>query len=160
VKTIYCIEYKQKLCEHYVSIIFGWLLVTLHCSKTLMVLLVSLTFVGQAMASTIMPYQMMAMAGMSEQVNLAAQSKAAMPMTAHSNHNMSGDAVDNTTASTEDCCAQVCNCFMGGCSSAAALMKGVPSNTPIADVPSKILSYSTLALSQPARSLYRPPILS
>ncbi|MBA6339493.1 hypothetical protein H4J59_00455 [Colwellia sp. MB02u-10] len=117
-----------------------------------------MTFVGQAMASTIMPYQMMAMAGMSGQVK--AQSKAAMPMTAHSNHNMSGDAVDNTTVSTEDCCAQVCNCFMGGCSSAAALMKGVPSNTPIADVPSKILSYSTLALSQPARSLYRPPILS
>lgn len=124
-----------------------------------MVLLVCLTFVGQAMASTIMPYQMMAMAGMSEQVKVAAQSHN-MPMTAHSNHNMSGDAVDNTTESTEDCCAQVCNCYMGGCSSVAALMKGVSGNTPIADVPAKILSYSTLALSQPARSLYRPPILS
>ncbi|MFT6690214.1 MAG: hypothetical protein ACJAXH_000725 [Colwellia sp.] len=139
------------------SIIFGSLLVTLHCSKTLMVLLVCLTFVGQAMASTIMPYQMMAMAGMSGQV--AAQSEA-MPMTNHSNHNMSSDAVDNATVSTEDCCTQVCNCFMGGCSSVAALMKGVSGNTPIADLASKILSYSTLALSQPARSLYRPPILS
>ena len=124
-----------------------------------MVLLVCLTFVGQAMASTIMPYQMMAMAGMSEQVNVAAQSQT-MPITVHSNHNMSSDAADNATASTEDCCTQVCNCFIGGCSSVAALMKGVSGNTPIADVASKILSYSTLALSQPARSLYRPPILS
>jgi hypothetical protein len=124
-----------------------------------MVLLVCLTFVGQAMASTIMPYQMMAMAGMSGQVKVAVQSQA-MPMTAHSNHNMSGDAVDNATESTEDCCTQVCNCFMGGCSSIVALIKSVSGNTPIADVASKILSYSTLALSQPAKSLYRPPILS
>jgi hypothetical protein len=124
-----------------------------------MVLLVCLTFVGQAMASTIMPYQMMAMAGMSGQVNVAVQSQA-MPMTAHSNHNMSADAGDNATESTEDCCTQVCKCFMGGCSSVAAFMKGLSGNTPIVDLPSKILSYSTLALSQPARSLYRPPILS
>jgi hypothetical protein len=124
-----------------------------------MVLLVCLTFVGQAMAYTIMPYQMMAMAGMSGQVKVASQSQA-MPMTAHSNHNMSGDAVDNATESTEDCCTQVCNCSMGGCSSVAALMKGISGNAPMVDLPSKILSHSTLALSQPARSLYRPPILS
>ncbi|TWX70176.1 hypothetical protein ESZ39_10795 [Colwellia sp. C1TZA3] len=112
-----------------------------------------MTFVGQAMASAMMPYHMIGMAGMT------AQSQD-MPMTAHSNHNMASDAVDDTTESTEDCCTQVCNCFMGGCSSVAAFMKNLSSDAPIADLPAKILSHSTLALSQQARSLYRPPILS
>ena len=47
-----------------------WLLVSLNFPKTLMVLLVCLTFVGQAMASTIMSYHMMSMGvkGVQEQL--------------------------------------------------------------------------------------------
>ena len=109
------------------------------------------------MASVMMPYHMMGMAGMGEQVLAQPQD---MLMTDHSNHNITSGAVDNTAESTEDCCTQVCNCFMGGCSSFAAFMKDMSGDTPINDVSPKILSYSTLALSQQAKSLYRPPILS
>lgn len=136
------------------SIKFRWLPVTLNYSKTLMVLLVCLSFVGQAMASTIMSYHMMAMTGIGGQ----AQSQD-MPMMDHSNHNMAIDAAENSADSTEDCCNKLCNCFTGGCSSIAALIKYV-SNRAIVDISSKILSYSRLAQSQQSTSLYRPPILN
>lgn len=125
-----------------------------------MVLLVCMAFVGQTMASTIMPYQMMSMTGM----NGTEQSQD-MKMMDHSNHNMvsdtssSSDTYENSEESTEDCCTQTCNCFISGCSSVAVFMNGA-GNLPIVDLSSKILSNSNLALSQVPTSLYRPPILS
>ena len=142
------------------SIIFCWLPVTFKFSNTLMVLLVCMAFVGQTMASTIMPYQMISMTGM----NGKAQSQN-MKMMDHSNHNMvsetsgSSDTDENSEESTEDCCTQTCSCFIGGCSSVAVFIKGA-GNAPIVGLSSKILSYSNLALSQVPTSLYRPPILS
>jgi len=126
--------------------------VTFNFSKTLMVLLVCLTFVGQAMASTVMSYRMMSMAGMSEQLQ-------DMPMMDHSNHNMVSETSDSSEEATEDCCTKTCNCFAGGCSSVATFMKEINNNL-IVDLSSKILSYSRLAQSQQPTSLYRPPILS
>ena len=126
-----------------------------------MVLLICLSFVGQAMASTIMSYHMMGMAGMSGMKSMNSQAEVLpqnMPMMDHSNHNMAGDAA-TSTESTEYCCNTICNCFTGGCSTIAALIKHV-SNSPIVDSSPKILSFSRLALSQQPRSLYRPPILS
>lgn len=136
------------------SIIFCWLLVTFKFSNTLMVLLVCMAFVGQTMASTIMPYQMMSMTGMNGQ-----EQSQDMKMMDHSNHNMVSETSDNSEESTEDCCTQTCSCFIGGCSSVAVFMKGA-GNAPIVGLSSKILSYSNLALSQVPTSLYRPPILS
>jgi len=133
------------------------MLVTFNLSKTLMVLLVCLTFVGQAMASTMMSYHMMSMTGMNEQ-----EQSQNMPMMDHSNHNMVSETSDTSTSSdesAEDCCVKTCSCFTGGCSSVATFMKGI-SNSPIVDLSSKILSYSRLAQSQQPTSLYRPPILS
>jgi hypothetical protein len=134
--------------------------VTFNIPKTLMVLLICMTFVGQTMASTIMSYHMMSMTGMNGQAQFQD-----MPMMDHSNHDMGSDASDNlyssyeSETSTEDCCTKTCHCFTGGCSSFAAFIKNV-SNDPIIDLPAKILSYSHLALSQQPTSLYRPPILS
>ena len=120
--------------------------------KTLMVLLVCLTFVGQAMASTIMSYHMMSMKGMSTQEQSHDMSKMD-----HSGHHMASDS----ETSEDDCCVQTCSCFTGGCSSFATLMKDANnSNSPIIDLSSKIPSYLSLAQSQQPTSLYRPPILS
>jgi len=136
------------------SIIFCWLLVTFNFSKTLMVLLLCLTFVGQAMASTIMSYQMMSMTGMNGQ-----SMSQDMAMMDHSNHNMLEASADSSTTSTEECCTETCNCFTGGCSNVATFMT-ISSNVPIISLSAKILSYSSLAQSQQPVSLYRPPILS
>jgi hypothetical protein len=129
--------------------------VTFNFSKTVMVLLVCLTFVGQATASAIMSYHMMGMTGMNGQ-----EQSQDMTMMDHSNHNMVSDSSENSEKSTEDCCEQTCSCFTGGCSSVAAFTKDIADNGPTVDLSSKILSYSSLALSQQPASLYRPPILS
>ena len=119
-----------------------------------MVLLLCLTFVGQAMASTIMSYHMMSMTGMNGQ-----DMSPDMAMMDHSNHNMLDTSTDNSTTSTEECCTETCNCFTGGCSNVAAFM-AISGNVPIISLPAKILSHSRLAQSQQPVSLYRPPILS
>ena len=122
-------------------------------SKTLMVLLVCLTFVGQAMASTVMSYHMISMKVMNGQ-----EQSQDMPMMDHSNHNMINESSDSDDSS-EDCCVTTCSCFTGGCSSLATLMKD-SDNSPIIDLSSKISSYLSLTQSQQPTSLYRPPILS
>lgn len=141
------------------SIIFCRLLVTFNFSKTLMVLLICVAFAGQTMASTIMSYQMMSMKGMGGQ-----EQSQDMSMMDHSKHTMVSDSSayssDNSEKSMEDCCTQTCSCFTGGCSSLAAFTKDIVGNEPLVDLPSKILSYSSLALSQQSTLLYRPPILS
>ena len=127
---------------------------TFNFSKTLMVLLICLTFVGQAVASTIMSYHMMSMKVMSGQ-----EQTQSMSMIDHSDHSMMNHASDDSDESTEDCCVKPCSCFTGGCSSIATLMKDTNDNLFI-DLSTKILSYSHLAQSQQPTSLYRPPILS
>lgn len=119
-----------------------------------MVLLVCLTFVGQAMASTIMSYHMISMTGMKGQ-----EQSQDMSMMDHSSHKMANDSSSDSETSEDDCCVQTCSCFTGGCSSLATLIKDY-SNSPIIDLSSKIPSYLSLAQSQQPTSLYRPPILS
>jgi hypothetical protein len=112
-----------------------------------------MAFVGQTLASTMMPYQMMGMTGMNGQSQN-------MKMMDHSSHNMAVEASDNLEESTEDCCTKTCSCLISGCSYVAVFMKDA-GNIPTLDSSSKILfSYSNLALSQAQTSLYRPPILS
>jgi hypothetical protein len=129
--------------------------VTLNFPKTLMVLLICLTFVSQAMASTVMSYHMMSMKGMSAQEQSHDMSKMD-----HSGHHMTSDTVsDDAEKSSEDCCTKTCSCFTGSCSSVAALIKDISTDL-IGDFSSKITSSSSLAQSQQLTSLYRPPILS
>ena len=138
-------------------IIFCWLFVTFNFPKTLMVLLLCMAFVGQTVASTIMSYHMTSMMGMNGQDH-----SQDMQMMNHSSHNMASDSLDNSYSSeepSEDCCVKTCNCFTGGCSSVATLMKDV-SNTPVFDLSLIIFSYSHPAQTQQPKSLYRPPILS
>ena len=117
-----------------------------------MVLLVCLTFVGQAVASTIMSYHMMSMKGNSGQ-------EQNMSMMDHSDHSMMSHSSDDSDEAEDDCCVKSCSCFTGGCSSIATLMKDTGDSLFI-DLSSKIFSYSNLAQSHSSSSLYRPPILS
>lgn len=127
---------------------------TFNLPKTLMVLLICLTFVGQAVASTAMSYHMISMKG-----KMAQEQTQSMAMMDHSNHTMMDHASDKSDESTDDCCAKTCSCFTGSCSSIATLMKDTYGNFSI-NFSSKIISNSTLALSQQPKSLYRPPIFS
>ena len=130
-------------------------LVSSSFSRTLMVLFLCLAFVGQVMASTIMPYHMMSMNGMSGQEQPHDMSKMD-----HSGHSMTSDSnFDTSEESSDDCCVKTCSCFTSGCSSVALLIKNL-SNDSITDLSPKISSTSSLALSQELSSLYRPPILS
>lgn len=129
------------------------MLVSSTFTKILMVMLMSLTFLGQAMASTVMSYHMMSMKVMNEQG--ASHNMSEMD---HSNHLMSVDS-DTEDGSDEDCCAKSCNCFTGSCSNFVSLSK-YSDNDLIIDFSSKITSYAELAQSQLLSSLYRPPILS
>lgn len=131
------------------------LLVSFNFPKILMVLLICVTFVGQAMASTIMSYHMMSMTGMSAQEKSHDMSKMD-----HSSHHMASDSTsEESEESEENCCVKTCSCFTGGCTTAVALIEDV-SNDPIINSSSKINSISSLAQSQQLTSLYRPPILS
>ena len=133
---------------------------TFNFPKTLMVLLLCLTFVGQAMASTVMSYHMMSMGNM----NGYAKSQQTSNVD-HSGHQMmnfsSADTsdIDASENTSKDCCEKNCNCFTGGCASIAVLSKSI-ANDPVMDFSAKITSVSSLAPSQRLTSLYRPPILS
>ena len=143
--------------------------------KTLMVLLLCLTFVGQAMASTVMSYHMMSMGNMNGQAQT--QQSSNMDHSGHHMMNVSTEAtsgsnssaidssasnssdIDSSANSSKDCCEKNCNCFTGGCASIAVLSKNMV-NDPVMDFSAKITSVSSLAQSQRLTSLYRPPILS
>jgi len=127
--------------------------VTLNFPKTLLILLICLTFVGQAMASTLMSYQMMNMNGMKGQTHDMSQMD-------HSVHKMFDDSSLNESAElNDDCCAQECNCSISGCFSIIALPKTV-NHDPVLNTTSKIITAFDLTKSLQLKSLYRPPIFN
>ncbi|WP_371819991.1 hypothetical protein [Psychrosphaera sp. F3M07] len=132
----------------------------LNLSKTLMVLLICLAFIGQVMASTVMSYNMMSMQGMSHDRQMSQSEQHDMPMMDHSSHTMSDTVkVSDSNSDNGDCCPSMCKCFTGGCSNIATLTKDI--NTVVfTEFSSKIHSISNLALSLQPTSLYRPPIIS
>lgn len=141
--------------------------------KTSIVLIVCMAFVGQAIASTIMSYQMLSMMNMmnmSSALNTELASDSApqnmMSMMDHSMHDMSGNSSDmslNTSGSDEsssqDCCNNNCQCYTGGCSNVATIMNNVAPNLTMVNS-DKIRNISSVVLSQQTTSLYRPPIIS
>lgn len=126
-------------------------------NKTVMVLLLCLIFIGQATASMTMFYGMTAM-------QLNTQSMSGMSSMESPHHNMS-DMTDcdeemmKTASSTEDCCAQECDCLTSGCSTASAFV-AVINYTAEMTISNKIITPSDVIISQALTSLYRPPILS
>lgn len=142
-------------------------------SKTLMALLLCLSFVGQTMASTVMSYEMLSMNTMMQMNNESAStttstSKIMKNMGSHCAYMMANstanDAEPSTIPSTmldntKNCCTENCKCFSGMCVSAFSLNQNLI-NDIIFNDHTKIISVSGLFKSQRLTSLYKPPIIS
>ncbi|MDO6427008.1 CopL family metal-binding regulatory protein [Thalassotalea sp. 1_MG-2023] len=132
--------------------LFGFALVSTHVIKTLLVLTVCLSFLGQALASTVMSYHMMNM-------KQTSQSSSQMNMMDHSHHQMTEQSTEHHENMDDSCCQQSCSCFSGSCSNiAAALFSTI--QTRQLELSVKILSVSQAEQSQTLTSLYRPPIFA
>ena len=124
-------------------------------NKTMMVLLLCLIFIGQSMASISMFYNMTAMQS-------SAQSIAEMSSMKDAHHMMEasdGSTHDMSAMSSEDCCAQECDCLTTGCSTISAFST-INYYPPVFAIENKINIPTALVTSQTLTSLYRPPILS
>lgn len=117
----------------------------------MMVLLLCLIFIGQSMASMSMFYKMTSMQAMAKM--------SSMNITHHMMAKADGSAHDMNPMTTDDCCAQECDCLTNGCSTVSAFSTIIP-YTPVFATASKITLANTLNVSQTPSSLYRPPILS
>jgi hypothetical protein len=135
------------------------LLVPTFINKTMMVLLLCLIFIGQSMASISMFYTM---TNMQSSAQMSTQSMAGMSSMQGMHHMMEeadGSAHDMGTMSTDDCCAQECECSTSGCSTLSAFSTSM-TYPPAFAIENKITSPNALTASQTLTSLYRPPILS
>lgn len=120
-----------------------------------MVLLLCLIFIGQSIASISMFYSMTSM-------QFSTQTMTEMSSMKNAHHMMEepdGSVHDMSAMSTEDCCAQECDCLTTGCSTVSAFST-IISYTPVFVIASKISSPHVVTASQTLTSLYRPPILS
>jgi hypothetical protein len=117
--------------------------------NVLMVMLLLLAFVGQTMASTVMPYQMTTQSQSNHQM---------MSGMDHSAHTMDHDAnMVDTLQTSMDCCDQDCSCVMGSCTSVT--LTAAPFAIEAKITTQKIVQYLHHLLAQSPTSLYRPPIL-
>jgi len=122
------------------------------------VMLMLVTFIGQAMASTAVSY--------SATSCVHGSMNAEMTMMSHDNvDNDTTDEVMNHSSmmlsdinkeSTMDCCQEQCQCPMNGCVSLSLLFNSYFNSEIIAE--QKIPQSSSLHKSQVSASLYRPPI--
>jgi hypothetical protein len=152
--------------------------VLLTLSKTLMVMLLCFSFIGQTMASTVMAYQMTYQAMSMMEVNDKTQSSTVTTMGNHcdemmesaKSHSILNDtsmqvqiAQDKLSQNTDQkkvkCCAESCDCNTGSCSTVTMVLKSV-ANVNTLNTPSKITSFCSLAQSQRLTSLFKPPIFS
>jgi len=106
------------------------------------VVLVLLTFVGQAVASTAVPCHDMKSMDMSQTMMM--------------NHSMDSADMASESITALDCCQQDCNCPMGLSVSVTLTSLFFVNNLNISS--QKIEQYTNLLLNQPLTSLYRPPI--
>ena len=121
-----------------------------HTQRIVIALIFSLTFLGQALASSVSAYHMVNM------TNMAMNEPSHQMMMDHGNHQMPV-ADDNQTS--EDCCEKECSCLISGCLSVLALTESL---TPLyfAHLTDKIPPPAAPSYIQQPTSLYRPPILS
>lgn len=112
-------------------------------SNIVVVMLMLMTFIGQAMASTAMPCAHVSMD---------------MPMMNHEEmSNTDAMSVMDDEASMMDCCQDQCQCPMSGCVSLFVLINNHVSHSDKAE--QGIYQIPLLHPSQVSSSLYRPPIL-
>jgi hypothetical protein len=146
--------------------------VFLNLSKTLMVLLICLTFLGQAMASTIVYYNMMGMQHVKNQEQAStvpSKSMVGEPQLTMADNSLpdsnvekdnccDSECADCCDISKDKCCDGFCHCFTSGYISLVSLNE-TQNNSFFIDLPSKIHFFSRHVESETLTSLYRPPIL-
>lgn len=144
----------------------------LNLSKTLMVLLMCLTFLGQTMASTIVYYNMTGMKNVKSQERVSAVSSKSMvdePQLTMADNSLPDSSVEKDNCcdsecadccdiSKDKCCDGFCHCFSSGYLSLFSLHK-IANNLFFINLPSKIHFFSNHVESETLTSLYRPPIL-
>jgi hypothetical protein len=132
--------------------------------KTVIVLFVCLSFVGQATASAVLSYQMVHMSGNHTQKQV--QNMAGTSHLEHASHDdhashdvhaMMSDISNSMSDSTDNCCSKNCSCFANGCSSALSFIIDTSTNAHFTSS-EKILSNNDLILNQQSTSLFKPPI--
>lgn len=129
----------------------------------IMVILLCLTFVGQTLATTVMPYNMVNMKSMAE--HQQPKTLQVMKSIGTNCHEMSDDRVmtpeDISPSQQENssCCAQSCHCLSGSCTNFLVLIKNSINRLTV-DYSSKITSIYGLKKSQVLTSLFKPPIIS
>jgi hypothetical protein len=115
-------------------------------NKTLLIMLLLLTFVSQSMASSIMSYEMTAMK-LDNTHTMSAMSHN-MPMM---------DATADINDVNKNCCGQHCDCYTGGCASAALVGDILVQQVTVSAVTSFYIP-TVFTYNQFPKSLYRPPI--
>ncbi|WP_118958260.1 CopL family metal-binding regulatory protein [Colwellia sp. RSH04] len=119
-------------------------------------LLLSLTFVGQGIAASLMSYQMIA---------VKVQSMEASQMPSHHGHMMSQQdqsmamMTHDMSTSNDNCCSSDCQCITSGCFSVFAFSR-LQTPSVILDITDKINQNTMLLPQQIMPSLFRPPIVS
>lgn len=111
--------------------------------KTIIVVLLTLVFTGQALASGKLSCQ-----------NRSSEQKISSDMVDHSQH-MGMDSSSGDTMVSFECCSN-CDCNMGGCTATAVLPAG-PSLF-VTEVDSLASHYNESTANQLPVSLFRPPI--
>ncbi len=136
--------------------------VRLNLSKILLSLCVCLSFVGQAMASTVMSYHMVSM-----QTNHTYSSEKVAHDVANPMAIMNSDTTsmanmtdcEESESNSEKCCPAECNCAASGCTNFVALAQ-MDDGISLTAFNGKIKSTVCNTQSQKFTYLYRPPILS
>ncbi|OKY26199.1 hypothetical protein BI291_13610 [Thalassotalea sp. PP2-459] len=111
-----------------------------------------MSFLGQAMASTVMSYHMINMKTSQSQTHN-------MDMMDHSHHQMATQSAEHHENMDEDCCLKICNCLSGSCSNAVLILLS-ETDTHKLDFSTKIHRLENLVQSHTAASLYKPPIFA
>ncbi|WDE05817.1 hypothetical protein SG34_002450 [Thalassomonas viridans] len=120
--------------------------------KLILVIMLLLTFIGQATQAVAMPCAEMeaghhAMAAEMPMANMKVSNMANMEMQA-----------DSHGQNMADCCDPECECPMGGCVSASLV--AAPQINTLALLSESISDLALMAISQPPNSPYYPPISS
>ena len=129
--------------------------------KITMIMLFLLTFISQAMASSLMSYKMSAMDNSFEKQQLANTN------TLDSHHDEASDSVlahndlvpHNETGNEDgkECCSKNSKCLILGCV-VTTLTSSLHIQQVVASPAVKYTPLTVLAFSQQSKSLYRPPI--
>jgi len=117
-------------------------------SKLILVIMMLLTFVGQATMAAAMPCPEME----------AGQHDMTAQMHGHMMSSMAKMGMDSHGQSMSDCCDPECQCPLGGCLSASLVAS--PQINSLALLSESIRDRVCMAISQPPNSPYYPPIFA